>query len=555
MKIKKIKRKILYSLLISLLIHLGFLCWSYFVKIFSITNEIPPAPTHYLQLKLTNDPHLGESFSKGEKEELEDRTLNPEKSIQSTDMANNFEQDSTKTQQQISSAVDQAQEPPVKPSPDQAPEARIPQVKDEAVHQRVLRATRKNLVEIGEAPAKDTVVGAPTAVAGKDISEKYLENNRADKTNSISPALEYAGSPNGFQTMKKTNSGLQRRLKTADLGSSLTYEISVYQDPKTKEKFFKLQVRVMDMSAVLPVIPKEIVILLDSSRSIGDERLTQFKKGIEYVLKHLNPDDRFNITIFKNLTFPMTPISMSPDEKNIKRAIAFITDFKPGETTDVYSAINGTLNLKDARNPSYRLLLSDGFATEGVTNSRQVINEISDINKGKVGIFAFSGGTFVSQYLLDFIAYKNRGWTQYTNRENLIGEELGKMYDRIRDPLLLNLRYHISGVNAKEVYPKVLPDFFKGSEFVIYGTFTNEDIVAVRLLGDVMGEVKEFYVTASLKSAASGNASIAYQWAFHKVYDLIGQLKHNEKNEEILKSIDGLCDRFHIETPYSRNFR
>jgi hypothetical protein len=205
--------------------------------------------------------------------------------------------------------------------------------------------------------------------------------------------------------------------------------------------------------------------------------------------------------------------------------------------------------------PSYRILLSDGFATQGVTNSRQVINQISDANNGRIGIFAFSGGTSISRYLLDFISYKNRGWGHYTPRDYWISKELARMYDKIRDPLLLNLRYNVSGISEKEIYPKILPDFFKGSEFVVYGNYVEEDKLVVRLLGDVQGETKEFSVKASLKNAGAGDKTIAYQWAFHKVYHLIGELRHNEKNEELLKSIDELCARFGIETPYSKNFR
>jgi Ca-activated chloride channel family protein len=272
-------------------------------------------------------------------------------------------------------------------------------------------------------------------------------------------------------------------------------------------------------------------------------------------LGHLNQRDRFNIFIFKDKTISFSPVSLTVEKQNIKKALRFLEGLDAGSTTNVYDALQVSVNLKDAFTPSYRMLLSDGFPTRGITDARQVINDIAAINKGKVSIFAFGGGSSVSEYMLDFIAYKNRGWSQVAQRDYLIAQEFSKLYDKIRDPLLLNLRYHVSGLNEREIFPQVLPDFFKGSDFIIYGKYTNEDKFIMQVIGDVSGSKKSFMVTAALDEALIADKEIARQWAFHKVYHLIGELKYNANNEKLIKSIDELCTRFDIITPYSKNFR
>jgi hypothetical protein len=52
-----------------------------------------------------------------------------------------------------------------------------------------------------------------------------------------------------------------------------------------------------------------------------------------------------------------------------------------------------------------------------------------------------------------------------------------------------------------------------------------------------------------------GDRQIAHDWAFHKVYYLISQLKFNENNEALIENINDLCARFHIITPYSFSVR
>jgi len=132
-----------------------------------------------------------------------------------------------------------------------------------------------------------------------------------------------------------------------------------------------------------------------------------------------------------------------------------------------------------------------------------------------------------------------------------MGRDFSRFYDEIKDPLLLNVRYYVSGLNDKEIFPRTMPDFFKGSKFVIYGKYMNENKFAIQIRGDMVDAKKEFIVTASLKDATAGDKQIAHDWAFHKVYYLISLLKYNQNNEMLMGAINNLCTKFHIITPYS----
>jgi len=156
--------------------------------------------------------------------------------------------------------------------------------------------------------------------------------------------------------------------------------------------------------------------------------------------------------------------------------------------------------------------------------------------------------------MLDFIAFKNRGWSTVVDREYLMGKEFSRLYNEIKDPLLLNVRYYAGGLNEQEIFPQTMPDFFKGSEFVIYGKYTDEDKFVVQIRGDMAQDKKEFNVSASLKDALMGDKQIAHDWAFHKVYYLISQLKYNENNAALIDAINELCTKFHIITPYSFSY-
>lgn len=342
----------------------------------------------------------------------------------------------------------------------------------------------------------------------------------------------------------------ESRTNAKDIKAFLAYELLTYEDPADNGKYFKLSVRVEETPVTLPSIPKEIIFLMDASNSIGEDRLEQFKKGLRECFNKLGMEDKFNVMVFKKTMVKFMPKSIPRDQSSISNADQFLAGFKTGSKTDVYDAVLKSIEVQEAMKPTYIFLLSDGQATEGVTNPQQIINQIARINKGRVPVFAFGGGIGVDEYLLEFLAFTNRGWAEFSPKEHQINKFLVQMYDHIKDPVLLNLRYYVSGLNEREIYPKLLPDFFRGSQFVLYGRYTDEKSFYLQLLGDAQGEVKEYLVTNDVSSAAKGDRDIAVEWAFRKVYHLVSKLEYDKDNQVLLKEIKDLSKKFELKTPY-----
>jgi len=343
---------------------------------------------------------------------------------------------------------------------------------------------------------------------------------------------------------------MMRKVEVGDFDEDLLWSLETYQDPKDKKKYFRVKIRAGRKSQNLPTIPKEILFLVDGSKSVEEKRLREFQQGLELSLKQLNEQDYFNIIVFKERIIPFKRGSVHPTEKNLTQAVKFINKFRIGGKTDTFEVLEKSVKRKPKTIPSYILLLSDGRPTKGVTNPRELINKISDYNNGRKPIFAYSGGMGISRYLLDFISFKNRGWTEYSYRTHRIAENLVKMYAKLDEPIIMNLRYYKSGLNEAEMFPKNLSDFFRNAEFTLYGIFDEEKEFVIQLLGDVQGETREFVMRSFFDKANTGKKDIAAQWANNKIYHLISLLKHDDKNEELLAQIDSLSKQFKFNAPY-----
>lgn len=339
--------------------------------------------------------------------------------------------------------------------------------------------------------------------------------------------------------------------KYESLDEFLDIQVYTYQHPQDLQKYFMIKIFAKKGFKTFKVAPKEIIFTIDSSLSISPARLEEVKKGIRYCLSHLNREDVFNILAFKDKTIAFSPISVAATPASIKEAERFVSALTASEQTDVYAAFKRIVELPLARRPSNVILISDGRPTHGLVDSREVINSISQINKKVRPIFAFSGGARVNRYLLDFISYQNRGWSQFIKNTADIDKGLSQFYDKIKDPIFLNLRYRLNGLDEAKVFPRSLPDFYANAEFTLFGSYKTEDAFSMQLLGDVDGKTKELIFSRSLGEAKKGSEEIMRGYAFNRIYYLISRVTVEGRKPELLREIEDLSRRFGITTPYS----
>jgi len=340
-------------------------------------------------------------------------------------------------------------------------------------------------------------------------------------------------------------------MKYGSLDDLLDIAVFTYEHPPTGEKYYMIKIFAKKGKPAFEPLAKEVIFTVDASLSISPERLEEFKEGIQYCLKNLNKDDLFNIIIFKDQPEFFSKLSVAPNPVTVKEALRYISAMTSNQRTDVYVPFKKIVGLPLLRQPSNVLLISDGRPTHGIVDARELINSIARANQKVRPIFVYSGGAKVNRYILDFIAYQNRGWSEYVRSTSEIDDGLARFYDKIRDPLFLNLRYRLNGLNEGEAFPKSLPDFYRGAEFVLYGTFTDEDQFAMQLLGDVKGQTKELIFARALKDAEKGGPEIMQGYAFNKVYYLINRLTEEGSNQVLLNEVHSLSRRYGITTPYS----
>ncbi len=335
------------------------------------------------------------------------------------------------------------------------------------------------------------------------------------------------------------------------LDDLLAVRLFTYHAPNEPDGYFMLVIEPRRDRSEFDIIPKDIVFVVDSSSSIQPPKLERYVEGLQRCVAALNPRDRFDIVEFKTNVRRMSDRLVPVTKARLRSAGYFLGSLKSGGNTDVYSAVQGLVGVRpDPNRPYIIFLVTDGRANRGVVENRNIINKVAEINRNRAAIYSFAGGSKFNEYLLDLLSYRNKGESRFERSKRAIADALFGFYEEVRDPILLNVRYQMGTVSAAEVYPKVLPDFFLKSRITVCGRYRDEKEFSMQLLGQAGGTTKEFVFQKTFDRPDSGDARVARQWAFHKIYHLIGRMVAHGEDDATIAQIRALGKKHGIQTPY-----
>lgn len=154
----------------------------------------------------------------------------------------------------------------------------------------------------------------------------------------------------------------------------------------------------------------------------------------------------------------------------------------------------------------------------------------------------------MNRFLLDLISFKNRGDSLVVRDRTDIPEALERWSDQLSRPVLTHLTYHFVGADDAEVYPKSLSYLFLDRPLVVYGR-TKSDAVAFQIVGRSGEKRHDMVFAVDLKEAAGATRELQQKWAWHRIYDLIGEHLRTQE-PQLLDTIKNIADQYGLIVPY-----
>ena len=133
--------------------------------------------------------------------------------------------------------------------------------------------------------------------------------------------------------------------------------------------------------------------------------------------------------------------------------------------------------------------------------------------------------------------------------------KVSNFFAKVNYPVLTDLRLDMAGVETDLMYPRALPDVFKGSQVTLIGRYRNAidmDYVRLQLSGKSGGLNRNFvYNNQRYPLREEANDFLPRLWATRRVGWLMEQVRTNGEQAELRDEIVDLGTRYGIVTPYT----
>lgn len=328
--------------------------------------------------------------------------------------------------------------------------------------------------------------------------------------------------------------------------------ISVLSHKEGDEGYFLLMAAPKYATDAKRVPPKEVVFVMDVSGSMQGNKLEQARKAAKHIVDNLGADDYFNLVTFSDHVQMFQQEQVKATRNQVQRALEFIDRLEAAGGTDINASLGTAVKMFKHSNIARMIIfLTDGQPTVGVTDTNLIIKNIEEANRQHVRVYGFGVGHDVGAELLDGIAKESRGTVTYVLKDEDLERAISSFYNKVAYPVLSDLSLEVSGVTASEMYPRVLPDLFKGTQLVLYGRYTGGGSGKVKLSGKVEGHRKSFDKLVKFAREPGEFEFIPRLWALRRVGFLLEQIREKGEEKELVDECVRLGTKYAIVTPYT----
>jgi Ca-activated chloride channel family protein len=300
------------------------------------------------------------------------------------------------------------------------------------------------------------------------------------------------------------------------------------------------------------VVAKRIVLVLDSSGSMSGAKIRQAKEAARFIVNHLGRGDEFTLVDFDDGVSAFSEGLVPATEENVDRALKFVDGIVDSGGTNINEALLAALSRMPAGDrPSYVLFLTDGLPTVGTTETAEILRNVAQANRRGSRVFVFGVGHDVNTQLLDRISADNRGTSVYVGEREDLEVALSGFYEKIASPVLSDLAVSFQGIETDQVYPRSLPDLFKGSQLVLVGRYRGRGPVTAVLTGKSGREAKRFVLESRPLDRSDRTSFLARLWATRRIGYLLEEIRLHGSNEELVGEVRRLGLKYGIVTPYT----
>jgi len=331
----------------------------------------------------------------------------------------------------------------------------------------------------------------------------------------------------------------------------LDVSLMTYKD-RGEDGYFLLLLSPNSWQVEQEVLPKDVLFVFDRSGSMSGRKIEQAAASLLFCLNSLNEGDRFGLITFNDVIDQFSQELVPASRKNIENARRYVEKLEAAGGTYIDGALTKAVQMiGNSSRPKMILFLTDGLPTVGITDVDEILSNVKELNSEQARTFVFGVGYDVNTRFLDKLASENKGSCEYVRPNEDIEVRVSSLYSKIMNPILTDIVLDFGSTRIYDVYPRELPDLFKGSQMVVVGRYRGAGASTLTLTGNMAGSRRKFEYPVSFGKKDSENGFVSLLWASRRIGYLIEEIRLHGRSEELVQEVVRLSRRFGILTEYT----
>lgn len=309
--------------------------------------------------------------------------------------------------------------------------------------------------------------------------------------------------------------------------------------------------------------PRNVLLMLDTSLSMGGEKLSRAVEAVDFFLHSLRSRDQFNLMLFNDHVEPLAPNPLPATAENVERALGFVKGSTLGGGTDLNQALLKAIDLAGAFQPGERsvALISDANPTLKTVSVKRISQAFDHANSSgalpATRLFALALGADANHTLLEELTRKCKGYFAQARETEDISTQLKILFARMGSPSIDGLQFAAADPkNFSHIYALQSTHGFDGSSAAFVGRYKNPTMnsapnLEVKIEGVADDRAVVVSRPVSLPELETAHGHLPRLWARARVDALIYEMNLNGEREDYISEIIRLSQKYRFVTPYT----
>jgi Ca-activated chloride channel family protein len=278
------------------------------------------------------------------------------------------------------------------------------------------------------------------------------------------------------------------------------------------------QLTVLPPAGDAPARPKDVVLLLDRSGSMGGWKMVAARRAAARIVDTLTAGDRFAVVTFDHQVEHPHDLGrglVEASDRHRFRAVEHLAQATARGGTELLAPLrDGLTMLGEVSRDRVLVLVTDGQ----VGNEDHLLREITPL-VGTTRVHTIGIDRAVNAGFLARLASLGGGRTELVESEDRLDEAMERIHRRIGAPMVTDLRIEAEGLTLVDDVrtPARLPGLYPGVPLVVSGRYTGAPGGALVVSGRTRDD-GEFRTTVAVQER--GEAAVTAQWARARLRDL-----------------------------------